>query len=526
MPGVTGTDELEIKLRLPRSAIGLLLRHPAVRAVKCGRASTRRLVSTYFDTAAMKLSAAGIGLRLRRDGRRWVQTVKGPAGSATGGGLSSRAEFECQLPPSASLPPLDPAHLAATPWRRKLLKATRKGLLPVFTTDYLRTALPLTLDEATHGVLCVDAGTIRARGSTRSERFCELEIELKDGDTMRLFDLALALARDLPLALEPRSKAERGFALRAPHAPAPLRAVDPPLPEQPSAAVALAAFIRASLRQIEGNADGLIADANPEWIHQMRIGTRRLRACLSLMRDQVPAPALSPVADGAKWLAGALGPARDLDVLATQTLPAVIAGIKGTADVQAAKAMRSLAARAGRLRAQARAEARAAVASPRFVGLVLGAAALAATPSLAAPADSPAASALAADAKSFARALLARRHRKLLRIGEGLPDAAPDARHAARLAAKKLRYATEFFAGLFPRKRARGYRATLMRLQDVLGTMNDAAVAVARTANIAGADSVAAATLRGYAAAHYTHYSGDLEAAWKRLEKCPAFWTE
>jgi inorganic triphosphatase YgiF len=521
----TGANELEIKLRLPRTDVATLLRHPAVKAAKRGRASTRRLISTYFDTPAMKLAASGIGVRVRRDARRWVQTVKGPADATSGGGLSARPEFEWPLPSSPTMPPLDRDRLAATPWRKKLAKSARKGLVPVFTTDYERTSLPLSLGEATRAVLCIDIGAIRARGAARSERICEIEIELVDGDAARLFDLARTLAQDLPLSLEPRSKAERGVLLRTERTPKPLRAVDPVLPEQDTAAAALCAFIRASLRQIEGNADGLLHDPDPEWIHQMRIGTRRLRACLSLLRGLVPPETLKPVADDARWLAGALGPARDLDVLATETLPVLIAGTKGNADAQAAKALRALAVRVGRLRAAARTAARAAVASPRFVRFVLAAAALAATPSLGAPADSGGAATLAGSATDFARPLLARRHGKLLRRGQDLPTASPAQRHAARLAAKKLRYATEFFAGLFPKKRARAYRAALTRLQDLLGALNDAAVAAQRAAEICGADSAAAATLRGYAAARYTQCAKDLAVAWQRFSECPAFWT-
>jgi inorganic triphosphatase YgiF len=526
MTGLTGTDELEIKLRVRREDVPRLLRHPALKAAKRGRATTRRLVSTYFDTDNFRLAQAGVGLRLRRDGRRWTQTVKGPADAKSGGGLAARPEYEWPLGLRAAMPSIDRARLVATPWRAKLHKAARKGLSPVFTTDYLRTTLPLVLDGGTRALFSIDVGTIRAKETARSEKICELEIELQAGDVGRLFELARSLAADVPLAFETRSKAQRGVALRSPVSPRPLRADDPALPNRPTAATALAAFVRASLRQIEANADGLLADDDPEWIHQMRIGTRRLRACLVLLRGLVPDATLTPVADEAKWLAGALGPARDLDVLATQTLPPVFAGVRGNAATQAAKALRVLAARMGKQRKLARASARAAVASQRFVRLVLAAAALAAGPHLGAPADSEAAATLAQGARKFARPLLDRRHRKLLRRGEGLPQASPEARHAARLAAKKLRYATEFFAGLFPKKRTRAYRSALMKLQEVLGTLNDAAVAAQRTSEIAGADSAAAATLRGYAAAQFTQFAPELNAAWRRFTGCATFWND
>ena len=97
MAGATGAAELELKLKLPRAAIASLLRHPALAACKRGRARRRRLVSTYFDTGDLRLAAAGIGLRLRRDGRKWIQTVKGPQDARSGG---------------AGVPPVSPRYRA------------------------------------------------------------------------------------------------------------------------------------------------------------------------------------------------------------------------------------------------------------------------------------------------------------------------------------------------------------------------------------------------------------------------------
>src|SRR5262249_15407193 len=56
----------------------------------------------------------------------------------------------------------------------------------------------------------------------------------------------------------------------------------------------------------------------------------------------------------------------------------------------------------------------------------------------------------------------------------------PQHRHKLRIQAKKLRYAAEFFAPAFPRKRAtrrrKDFVASLQQLQDALGELNDIAV--------------------------------------------------
>ena len=524
MTGVNGAAEIELKLRLPHAAIASLLRHPALVACIRGRPRRRRLASTYFDTADLRLAAAGIGLRLRRDGRKWIQTVKGPPDARSGAALAARPEYEWPLGGARAMPAIDTTRLATTPWRRKLLKAARHHLAPMFATDVRRTELTLALADDTTAILAIDVGEIRATGASRRIGVCEIEIELVSGRIDPLFTLARDLTADLPLALEPASKAARGVELVAATKPRPQRAENPDFADDATAGDALASILRGCVRQIEQNAAGLVVDDDPEWVHQMRIGTRRLRACLGLMRDIAPSDACAELTDDTRWLAHVLGRTRDLDVLAKETLPAVIAGARGSGDAAITAALRRLAVSVGRRRNLARAEARSAVSSPRFVRLVLAAGALAATPRFGAVPDSTAATAFDLSARKFARPVLARRQRKLLQEGSHLPQAPPEQCHAARIAAKKLRYASEFFAAPFPRKRARTYRAVLTRLQDTLGAQNDAFVALRLAREIAGADSVAAATLLGFAAAQAMRASGELATAWSEFAHCKTFW--
>ncbi len=511
--------ETELKLRIAPDAVAALVRHPAVKAVKRGRAHTSQLTSTYFDTADAALASAGVALRLRRDGRRWLQTVKGPADAKTAGGLSARPEFEWPV----AGPRLDPLRFAATPFRRALGKAERQGLVPRFTTDIRRTTVPLAFPDSTMAHLCIDVGELRTEdgGVPASAPVHEIELELEAGDPRRLFELAHALAADIPLVLEPASKAERGYALRAQRSSEPRRAEDVDLAGECTAGVAFAAIMRSCLAQIEGNAHGVLASDDPEWIHQMRIGVRRMRACLSLARRSIATERIEPLRAELRWLAQALGNARDLDVFATSTLPAFRDAIARGSGASLAPHLARLAARTATRRREARGIARAAVSSPRFVRLVLSIAALAASPDLAGiPADER----LSRPARDVARPLLKRRHQALLALGTDLAHAAPEARHAARLAAKKLRYAAEFFASIHPRKRTRAYRKALAILQEELGAWNDAAVAARVAAEIAGPQSPAAAALEGWAAARGASRADALEEAWTRFTKARPFW--
>ena len=84
-------------------------------------------------------------------------------------------------------------------------------------------------------------------------------------------------------------------------------------------------------------------------------------------------------------------------------------------------------------------------------------------------------------AKAFAADTLRRRRKTVRKAGRHLARLPADARHQVRIEVKKLRYAAEFFAGLFEKgKRAarrKPFLAALEDLQQSLGDLNDAAVA-------------------------------------------------
>ncbi len=523
--------ELEIKLRLPRAAAAALPAHAVVRALKRGRARTETLSTTYFDTDDGRLARDDIALRLRRSGRDWRQTVKGPAQDDAGGGLAARAEYEWALAPGPRMPALDLAAVAATPLGKRVARAAGKaGFGARFTTHFRRTTIPLAFPDRTQALLCIDVGEVRGPAPPRRRRaFCEVEIELETGDPLRLFELALALVDAFPLVVEARSKAARGHALVTGAAARPATAEDVELPEGGDAAAALAAIVRNCLRQIGANADGLLVDDDPEWIHQMRVGVRRLRSCLALARRLVPPAALGHVEDDLRWIAAALGPARDLDVFVHETLPAMRQASRRAAEGAAAvadfePALAAMAEHACARRDAARRDAREAVASKRMSRLLLAGGALAATPGLGTSAGSAEAAALGQPAAAFAATILGRRHRRFARRVAGLAGMPPAERHRTRILAKRLRYATEFFAPLFPGRRTRAYRKALADLQAVLGALNDATVAAALAAELGDPASPGAALFAGWAAARGDGTARSLERACRAFAGANPFW--
>jgi len=519
--------EIELKLSIDPAAVASLRAHPALRAVAGGRARTARIVSTYFDTPDQRLRREGVALRLRRAGRRWLMTVKGAPLPDAASGVVSRPEFEWPV----AGPAIDTMRLATTPWRALFTKALRKGgFAPAFSTDFTRTTLPLAFPGGTTATLAIDLGRLdapaRERRAATWAGIAEIEIELREGDPLRLLDLASSLAADLPLATEPRSKAERGYALGDGTADAPSRAMEIVHARGSLAPAAVAAVVAECVRQVDRNAIGFRVGAlrDPEWIHQMRIAVRRLRSCIGLADGVLAPDAIERLRHETRWVLDSLGPARDLDVFALETLPAVEADlVRSAGDGSAtAAALRSLVRRTAARRRAAHAAAVECVTSPRFTRFVLatcGASRPAPTPKDGAPGVAG-----AEDARRYAARLIEKRARRLGKAARHLANGGIEERHAIRIAAKKLRYATEFFATLFPSKRARVYRKALAVLQDELGAFNDAAVAPRVAATLAGPAAATTVAIEAWSAGRAGASGKSLEAAWSAFEATAPFW--
>jgi CHAD domain-containing protein len=79
--------------------------------------------------------------------------------------------------------------------------------------------------------------------------------------------------------------------------------------------------------------------------------------------------------------------------------------------------------------------------------------------------------------KRRARKALGKTHRRLFEAAQFFAALSPDARHRVRILAKRLRYALDVFSVALPDKATTEYIDALAELQDVLGALNDEAVA-------------------------------------------------
>ena len=173
------------------------------------------LVSVYFDTDKLKLRNKGLSLRVRRIGRRHVQTIKQDIGASAA--LLDRNEWERDI--ASKQPELDAARDTAL--EPLLSKKLRRNLKPVFETRVRRTVYPIHSGDS-EIELTIDKGKVEAGG--QSSPLCEVELELKRGDSADLFKLARAVAEEVPVQLAVKSKAEQGYALIAGEEPAVVKA--------------------------------------------------------------------------------------------------------------------------------------------------------------------------------------------------------------------------------------------------------------------------------------------------------------
>ena len=490
IPADRTSREVELKLLLSPSDIGAFRTAVSVRLHPENlRPRLARLHTTYFDTPDLYLRRQGLELRMRAQGGRWTETVKTIELADGGLGLRDRGEWE--VPVDSAEPDLAALHMRIQPDSRLALLLAEPGLaqrlIAVFDVVVRRSLWQLAQPTGHRIELTLDEGELRC-GDAR-ESICEIEFELKAGAPTALFDAALLVQDDVPLRIGRLGKADRGYALWAGRIHASRSTTTTTTTTTTTVAVAKSllfargvtvgqgfrAVIENCLAHAFGNEAGVMGGTDPESVHQMRVGIRRLRSALRLFSTVIPLPAL--LADELRWLSTTLGVARDAEVLAGETLPALTADTDAESDRDDGRQWASLVQTVFVSADTHRSRAAQALASPRYGRLTLGLVAWLECEDWRSSSGKRARKALRQPLRALAFVAVMRLHRKLLDVGKRLAHATPEQRHRVRIAAKRLRYAISFFQSLYPGKAARGYVKRLAKLQGGLGHLNDAQVA-------------------------------------------------
>jgi triphosphatase len=440
----------------------------ALRQALCARAPnavavSQRLVSTYFDTPDHALRRAGMILRVREQAGQFIQTVKTDSDEPTN--LLARGEWE---DPVAGNQP-DPDAAESGP---HLPPGVVGELAPLFVSEVERLSIEIKPKPGTRVEAAIDRGSIYTAGGGRSEALSELEIELKEGDPAALYDLALELLETAPLRIDLRSKAERGYRLSAGVAapPEPIQAEPVILTPELTVEDALQRVGRACLGHMLRNEPAALA-GHIEGVHQMRVATRRLRSLLSAVKKLLPEAERRWVSEEIRAVTGPLGPARNLDVFATELVPPV----RAEAPDQPGWDELANATETARSRAHRRVADQ--LGSPQHTASVLRLLRWFEAQGWRRATDGEAKGALGLPIGTIAPAVLDRRHRSVRKRCRHFRRMPAHLRHRLRIAVKKLRYAIELLDSLYDRRDARPFIKRLKRVQDELGHANDVRVA-------------------------------------------------
>ena len=272
--------------------------------------------------------------------------------------------------------------------------------------------------------------------------------------------------------------------------------------EAGSARAVIGAAIGAAVEQLDAELPRAREGTDPEGVHQARVATRRLRSDLRtfapLLDDDWRVRTRAELA----WLADALGAVRDTDVLGIR-LHAAFDAIE--IDDRAAGSLLDVLQQQGTVARQTLVE----VIDDDRTGALIAELHRRAM-------DPPTTLSAVGHAELRMRPLVRRPWRKLSRAVASLDDEPAVAElHRVRLLAKRTRYAAEAVVGVFGRD-ARRFVTAVRGIQDVLGDMNDAEVAIAWLREVSIDLDPTAAFAAGEAAHHFREVADAHRHGWER----------
>ncbi|BAI72122.1 CHAD domain-containing protein [Azospirillum sp. B510] len=483
---------------------------------------TQRLRTAYFDTPDLKLAANGVALRVRREGDRFVQTLKTVNSASPGdsAAVAVRREWDWAVAGEA----VDVGVLGDASVAGLVPAAALDALDCLFVTDFRRTTLMLRPDPLTAVELAVDDGGSYAGG--RSLPISEVELELKAGKVASLFDLALTLQAAIPMRIGTESKAEAGLRLVTGKAPGPVEAEPLGLSPLTTAAEAYRHILRQALRHFLANEACALAGRDVEGLHRMRVALRRLRTAHRLFAPLIAAPEADRLVEESRALAKHLGPARGWDVLMSGVIDPLLAESAATSSGAAAAidrvALERLATLARTAGAGPAREAVAAILAPGCTSMILALAAWLEHGRWMSEAEGDRRTALSAPVTSVAGGWLSERLAKL-----GKPVKAPEdakGRDKLRRRLRMLRYTADFFRGLYPEAATLPFFAALEPLQAALDADQDAVTSARMLGALGGADPKTVAAAAAWIDRQSDKRRKALPELLKRFRAVPPFW--
>lgn len=162
--------------------------------------------AVYFDTPQKALNAQRIAYRVRREGNKYIATVK--SGGSSKGGLHERREWNVEV---KSCEGDISVFMDTDIWPKLQEVAASQPLAPLFVTAFKRLTLEISTNDGAVIEVAADQGEILA--GEKQSPILEIELELKSGEPGGLLKLGAELTKEYPLLLEWRSKYYRAMEL-------------------------------------------------------------------------------------------------------------------------------------------------------------------------------------------------------------------------------------------------------------------------------------------------------------------------
>ena len=452
------------------TSLARLLRTLSGAGYLAGPPAHTRYECLFVETQDGRLAKGGSRLALRRTGRQATWQFSGPDGESAAP-VQGEPAFRSLSPDGPGLPP------AATEL------AGGRLLFPLVRLRV--SAHDVRLQSPAGDALALHAERFSAAPpsgdwSTKTPPQGRLSVRFLEGDPDALLHLTTYLRDRLTLPVtvgDACAAALQALGLPEPGAPVPL-----PLRIHPEDPLTLAArkVVGQQVLKMQANIAGALEDLDPEYLHDLRVATRRLRSALRLFANVLGPKRCDFLRGELNWIGQRLGAVRDLDVFILNLQAqaqrvgegAVVAGL--------------LVEELGRQRAPAIKSLETALVSRRFLSLMRRLETLASSPPPRRPRG-----AQGVPVSEGAPALIWTAQKRVLMLGRTIgPDAPATALHQLRILFKRLRYATEFFREAFVDP-ATGedpfvdYVAAMVRFQDCLGEHQDAVVAMVRIQDLA-----------------------------------------
>jgi CHAD domain-containing protein len=313
MNDTSNSIEIELKFIIPGT-----LAEAAV--VNCLRQNKYRIdkitplknIDIYMDTTDWALLKNKLSLRYRLSNSTAMYTLKSV--SAIEDGIAKRMETELVLK--------KPAHPPTDIPIKTLRKQVNEVIYPrkLMEQILIRTNRHRYLVESPEGArfeLSFDTSSFAADALFRPKRASlvhQLEAEIIEGSEAALESMAKLISDTFHYSKATQTKLEIAITQLK---------IEPLIKKVPENLkvklddrldTALKKILAVEFRWLEEQLSGVISDRDPEFVHQARVATRRMRSALILFHNAIPEATAIYFEDRLKWLGGLFGEVRDLDV--------------------------------------------------------------------------------------------------------------------------------------------------------------------------------------------------------------------